>query len=289
MTDHGQVIPGLGAGCLDLSITKHTVMMWLAAFLLIVPSGFLMFTAHATEFIQSEVFVLKMGLILAAGVNAALFHTITFRTADGWDAEDHPQSVKTGRTNDEVKQDPDRMWRSDAPAAEAEVSMLPDQVSDDAIAALEEIGNEGPWEVFDRRLKVTNLDKVLFPGDPPVTKRELLRYHARIAPWMLKPFVPLPEGVRDPFGSFRLYRISVVRDLLKESGSGPMLTQDGWAANAELLVKAARYARRVEAVALEPRYDLRTRESRIRPLASARTLFRFGWATRSRRPGITKT
>jgi len=35
MTDHGEVIPGLGEGCLDLSITKHTVMMWLAALLLI--------------------------------------------------------------------------------------------------------------------------------------------------------------------------------------------------------------------------------------------------------------
>lgn len=34
-TDHGTVIPGLGAGCLDLSITKHTMMMWLAALLLI--------------------------------------------------------------------------------------------------------------------------------------------------------------------------------------------------------------------------------------------------------------
>ncbi|CAM4417228.1 F0F1 ATP synthase subunit A [Corallococcus exiguus] len=32
---HGEVYPGLGQGCLDLSITKHTVMMWLAALLLI--------------------------------------------------------------------------------------------------------------------------------------------------------------------------------------------------------------------------------------------------------------
>ncbi|RKH37013.1 F0F1 ATP synthase subunit A [Corallococcus sicarius] len=32
---HGEVHPGLGAGCLDLSITKHTVMMWLAALILI--------------------------------------------------------------------------------------------------------------------------------------------------------------------------------------------------------------------------------------------------------------
>jgi bifunctional non-homologous end joining protein LigD len=39
--------------------------------------------------------------------------------------------------------------------------------------------------VFGRELKVTNLDKVLFPGrdgEPPVTKRELLAYTARIAP-----------------------------------------------------------------------------------------------------------
>ncbi|MBN9681922.1 MULTISPECIES: F0F1 ATP synthase subunit A [unclassified Corallococcus] len=32
---HGEVYPGLSEGCLDLSITKHTVMMWLAALLLI--------------------------------------------------------------------------------------------------------------------------------------------------------------------------------------------------------------------------------------------------------------
>jgi bifunctional non-homologous end joining protein LigD len=39
--------------------------------------------------------------------------------------------------------------------------------------------------VFGRRLRVTNLDKELFPGrdgEPPVTKRELLAYTARIAP-----------------------------------------------------------------------------------------------------------
>ena len=35
----------------------------------------------------------------------------------GWDAEDHPQSVKTGRTNDDVKADRDALWISQAPAA----------------------------------------------------------------------------------------------------------------------------------------------------------------------------
>lgn len=65
------------------------VLPWTAgSFLLIMPSGLLMFTAHATEFIQSGVFVLKMLLILAGGLNAALFHAITYRTADVWDSEE---------------------------------------------------------------------------------------------------------------------------------------------------------------------------------------------------------
>ena len=69
-------------------LAAHVLPWSIAAFVLIVPSGLLMFTAHATEFIDSEVFVIKMLLILAAGVNAGLFHTITFRTADVWDSDE---------------------------------------------------------------------------------------------------------------------------------------------------------------------------------------------------------
>jgi hypothetical protein len=69
-------------------LASHVLPWTAASFLLIIPSGLLMFTAHATEFIDSPVFVLKMCLIMAAGVNAGLFHTITFRTADVWDSED---------------------------------------------------------------------------------------------------------------------------------------------------------------------------------------------------------
>ena len=35
LTDHGPVLPSLGEGCVDLSITKHTVMMWLATLILV--------------------------------------------------------------------------------------------------------------------------------------------------------------------------------------------------------------------------------------------------------------
>jgi hypothetical protein len=70
------------------ALARHVLPWTLGSFVLIIPSGLLMFTAHATEFIDSEVFILKMCLIMAAGLNAALFHTITFRTADVWDSEE---------------------------------------------------------------------------------------------------------------------------------------------------------------------------------------------------------
>jgi len=70
------------------TLARHVLPWTLGSFALIIPSGFLMFTAHATEFIDSEVFVLKMLLILAAGVNAGIFHTTVFRSADVWDAEE---------------------------------------------------------------------------------------------------------------------------------------------------------------------------------------------------------
>jgi hypothetical protein len=63
------------------------VLPWSAAsFLLIVPSGLAMFAADAHEFIASPVFTVKMCLIMAAGLNAALFHATTFPRVNIWDA-----------------------------------------------------------------------------------------------------------------------------------------------------------------------------------------------------------
>jgi hypothetical protein len=79
---------GLSRAISVRTLARHVLPWTAASFVLIVPSGLMMFTAHAAEFIDSPVFVLKMGLIMAAGLNAALFHTMVFRTADVWDAED---------------------------------------------------------------------------------------------------------------------------------------------------------------------------------------------------------
>ena len=125
-----------------------------------------------------------------------LVHKHDAAAVEGWDPEDHPRSVLSGRTNDEVKADPDRLWRSDLPAAEASIELRPTPISGpgaDALAALDDLGPQGTWEVYGRRLRVTNLDKVLFParpGEEPVTKRELISYAARVAPVAL----PYLEG-----------------------------------------------------------------------------------------------
>lgn len=110
----------------------------------------------------------------------------------------------------------------------------------------------------------------------------------RVGRWLIRPFVRV-SGVTDPLGTYRLIRIAVVRDLLKEAGEGALLRADGWAANVELLAKAARFARRIEVVSLEPRYDLRPRDTRVRPLAGALDLYRFGRANRARRAAPTTT
>jgi hypothetical protein len=70
------------------SLARHVLPWTAASFLLIVPSGLMMFIAHASDFISSPVFVVKMCLIMAAGLNAALFHAIVFPSVGVWDAEE---------------------------------------------------------------------------------------------------------------------------------------------------------------------------------------------------------
>ena len=117
------------------------------------------------------------------------------------------------------------------------------------------------------------------PAALPTPARRL----RRVAPWILRPFSSVP-GVQDPFGSLRLYRIAVIRDLIKASGDRPIVEAEGWAANVQLLVRAAPFARRIETVSLDARYDLRPRESRVRPWNDALNLFRMARTLRARGP-----
>src|SRR5215208_353909 len=103
----------------------------------------------------------------------------------------------------------------------------------------------------------------------------------RVAPWVMRPFVSV-AGVRDPFGTLRLYRVSVIRDLIKDRGDAPLVMGEGWSANVDLLLRAAPHARRIETVELAPRYDVRSRETRVRTWSDAMALLRFARSARGR-------
>jgi len=65
---------GLGRR-MPIALLAHYAVPWtLLGFLIAALSGLAMFTAHAAEFIVQPVFMLKMALILAGGINAAVLH-----------------------------------------------------------------------------------------------------------------------------------------------------------------------------------------------------------------------
>ena len=73
-------------------LARHLLRWARGSVALVLPSGLLMFTAHATEMAASPVFRLKLLLIAAAGLNAAAFHRGVFRSVAAWngDAETPP-------------------------------------------------------------------------------------------------------------------------------------------------------------------------------------------------------
>lgn len=106
-----------------------------------------------------------------------------------------------------------------------------------------------------------------------------VRRLARVGPWVIRPFVSAVSGA-DPLGGYRLYRIALLRDYVKSFPGAELVSTDGWAANVELFVKLAPFARRVEKVAVSPRYDVRPRATRVHPFADAVALYRAGRAAR---------
>ncbi len=149
---------------------------------------------HADVFgdkLQGRLILVRSGRSRDDSNQWLLLHKDDEFAVGGWDAEDFPLSVLSGRTNEQVKADPDRLWRSELPAAEASVELRPRPIpraTGDELAALDDLGDSGTWQVFGRALRLTNLDKEMFPArssESAVTKRELIRYTAQIAPVIL--------------------------------------------------------------------------------------------------------
>ncbi len=67
------------------ALARHVLPWTLGALILIVPTGLLMFIAHAGELIGNTAFITKMSLLFGAGINSALLHDGVFRNAAAWD------------------------------------------------------------------------------------------------------------------------------------------------------------------------------------------------------------
>jgi bifunctional non-homologous end joining protein LigD len=100
-----------------------------------------------------------------------------------------------------------RSGRGRAPSDAADGHLYSWETSSEELATLDGMGPEGPWTVGGFEVKLTNLDKVLFPPPTdksagPVTKRDLVRYFAQIAPTMLHHLAERPLNLhRYPNGA----------------------------------------------------------------------------------------
>ena len=67
------------------ALARHLLPWSAGALCVIVPTGLMMFSAHAGDFVGNRAFVVKLTLISLALTNAAAFHVGVFRTVERWD------------------------------------------------------------------------------------------------------------------------------------------------------------------------------------------------------------
>ena len=75
---------GLARSVPVTALASHLLSWARAGFAVVVPTGLMMFTAHATEMASNPVFRVKLLLIAAGVLNAAAFHQWPFKSVDGW-------------------------------------------------------------------------------------------------------------------------------------------------------------------------------------------------------------
>ena len=120
-------------------------------------------------------------------------------------------------------------------------------------------------------------ERLVVADAPPPVRRLFKAAH-----WAMRPFVRV-DGVNDLTASMRLIRISALRDLVRQAGSGPICAGDSWTANADLLLKLVPLARRVESVPMEPTYGVRMRDTRRVAVRDALAALKWAWGARGRR------
>ena len=68
-------------------LARHLLRWAVAALLLIVPAGLLLFSAHPAELARNPAFQWKLALIAAAGLNALAFHVFPYRGVANWERD----------------------------------------------------------------------------------------------------------------------------------------------------------------------------------------------------------
>jgi len=66
-------------------LARLTLPWSIGALLLVVPSGLLLFLSDAQSVLQNPAFVLKLGLLALAGLNAAAFHLGPYQRVKEWE------------------------------------------------------------------------------------------------------------------------------------------------------------------------------------------------------------
>ena len=143
--------------------------------------------------------------------------------------------------------------------------------------------------LFDAGADLVLTRRVAAP-DQPLGERRL----RRAAPIVFPPLVRLvlsEATARDPIAllsTLRLWRVSVLRDALGAAGSTPLVRASGWAGTAELLIRTAPFARRIERVEAPARFDVRTRASRIDWTRELRAIAALLWQQRNAARGAAR-
>lgn len=86
---------GLTSRQLRFSYLSERLLPWTwGAFICAAITGSLMFIANATGYISNTPFLIKMGLLVLAGLNMLYFQNVTFRSVANWDSGRPPQNAR---------------------------------------------------------------------------------------------------------------------------------------------------------------------------------------------------
>ena len=88
-------ILGLSKSLPVRQLARHALPWTVFAFCGAAATGSLLFMAHAADLIGNRTFLIKLGFIMLAGVNAAMFHTGPYASVAQWDtAASAPASAR---------------------------------------------------------------------------------------------------------------------------------------------------------------------------------------------------